>query len=108
MYIKTFCQNSQVFIPNAFVPGTGSGINDVLMVRGTGIKLVKNFRIYNRWGQVVFERANFQVNDPQFGWDGKIRNTNNFSPPDVYIYYCEVVCDDDIPFTYQGNITLIK
>ena len=107
MYIKTFCQNSQVFIPNAFTPD-GDGRNDVLMVRGSGIKTVKNFRIYNRWGQVVFERANFNVNDPQFGWDGKIRNTNNFSPPDVYVYYCEVVCDDDIPFTYQGNITLIK
>ena len=107
MYIKTFCQNSQVYIPNAFTPD-GDGRNDVLMVRGSGIKLVKNFRIYNRWGQVVFERANFNVNDPQFGWDGKIRNTNSYSPPDVYVYYCEVVCDDDIPFTYQGNITLIK
>ena len=65
MYINTFCQNSQVFIPNAFTPD-GDGKNDILMVRGSGIKLVKNFRIYNRWGQVVFERANFQVNDPQF------------------------------------------
>ena len=107
LYIKTFCQNSQVYIPNAFTPD-GDGRNDVLMVRGSGIKLVKNFRIYNRWGQVVFERANFNVNDPQFGWDGKVRNTSTFSPPDVYVYYCEVVCDDDIPFTYQGNITLIK
>jgi len=107
MYVSTFCQNSQVFIPNAFTPD-GDGKNDVLMVRGSGIKLVKNFRIYNRWGQVVFERANFQVNDPQFGWDGKIRNTDSFSPPDVYVYYCEVVCDNDTPFTYKGNITLVK
>ena len=107
MYINTFCQNSQVFIPNAFTPD-GDGKNDILMVRGSGIKLVKNFRIYNRWGQVVFERANFQVNDPQFGWDGKVRNTNSFSPPDVYVYYCEVVCDNDTPFTYKGNITLVK
>ncbi len=107
MYIKTFCQNSQVYIPNAFTPD-GDGRNDVLMVRGSGIKIVKNFRIYNRWGQVVFERANFNVNDPQFGWNGKVRNTNEFSPPDVYVYYCEVLCDDDVAFTYQGNITLVK
>ena len=107
MYLPTFCQNSQVYIPNAFSPD-GDGKNDVLLVRGSGIKIVKNFRIYNRWGQVVFERANFQVNDPQFGWDGKIRNTSTFSPPDVYIYYCEVLCDNDTPFTYKGNITLVK
>jgi len=107
MYVSTFCQNSQVFIPNAFTPD-GDGKNDVLMVRGTGIKQVKNFRIYNRWGQVVFERANFNVNDPQFGWDGKIRNTTSLAQPDVYVYYCEVVCENDTPFTYQGNITLLK
>ena len=107
LYIKTFCQNSQVYIPNAFTPD-GDGRNDILMVRGSGIKIVKNFRIYNRWGQVVFERANFNVNDPQFGWNGKVRNTNDFSPPDVYVYYCEVLCEDDTPFTYQGNITLVK
>ena len=107
MYVSTFCQNSQVYIPNAFTPD-GDGKNDILMVRGSGIKQVKSFRIYNRWGQIVFERGNFNVNDPQFGWDGKIRNTSSFAQPDVYVYYCEVVCDNDVPFTYQGNITLLK
>jgi len=52
--VVTFCKNAQVFIPNAFSPD-GDGINDLLMVRGTGIK-VRYFRIFNRWGNLIFER----------------------------------------------------
>ena len=104
--IKVFCQSTQVFIPNAFIPGTGSGVNDVLMVRGKGIKLVKSFRIFNRWGQVVFERANFAPNDRQYGWDGLVQGKAANS--DVYVYTCEVVCENDVPFVYKGNVAILK
>jgi gliding motility-associated-like protein len=70
--IKVFCENAQVYIPNAFSPD-GDGINDILMVRGKGIQAVKSFRVFNRWGEVVFERNNFPPYDPAFGWDGKIK-----------------------------------
>lgn len=103
--IKAFCESAQVFIPNAFTPDN-DGVNDVLMVRGTGIKLVKSFRVFNRWGQVVFERANFTANDPNFGWDGRIKGA--LSVPDVYVYTCEVVCEDDTPFIFKGNVSIIK
>jgi gliding motility-associated-like protein len=103
--IKVFCENTQVFIPNGFTPD-GDGINDVLMVRGTGIKLVKNFRIFNRWGQVVFEKNNFIPNDISSGWDG----TFNGKPalPDVYVYTCDVTCENDISYNYKGNVSIIK
>ena len=52
--INSFCKSAQVFIPNAFTPD-GDGLNDILMVRGKGIT-VKSFRIFNRWGELVFER----------------------------------------------------
>lgn len=104
--IKVFCESSQVFIPNAFMPGTGTGKNDILMVRSTGIKLVKSFRIYNRWGQVVFERANFVPNDRTYGWNGLIQGKP--ANTDVYIYTCEVVCENDTPFVYKGNVAIIR
>ncbi len=105
MCIKVFCEETQLFIPNAFTPD-GDGVNDVLMVRGTGVKLVKGFRVFNRWGQVVFEKANFIPNDPQHGWDGKIKGVP--APPDVYVYTCEIVCENDTPFTYKGNVAILK
>jgi hypothetical protein len=103
--VRVFCQNTQVFIPNTFTPD-GDGINDVFMVRGTGIKAVKQFRVYNRWGEIVFERNNFAPNQTQFGWDGKVRGV--LATPDVFVYTAEVLCENDVPYTYKGNVTLIR
>jgi gliding motility-associated-like protein len=102
--ISTFCKSAQVFIPNAFTPD-GDGYNDILMVRGKGIH-VNYFRIFSRWGELVFEKTNFQPNDPQFGWDGKIRGI--LAPPDVFVYTAEVVCDNNVLYTLKGNTSLLK
>ena len=103
--IKVFCESAQVFIPNAFSPD-GDGINDVLMVRGKGIVSVKSFRIFNRWGQLVFERSNFPPNEPTYGWDGRVGGKPG--PPEVYVFTAEVLCENGVPFTYKGNTTIIK
>lgn len=103
--IKTFCENSQVFIPNAFTPD-GDGINDILMVRGKGIVSVKFFRIFNRWGEVVFERTGFPPNVANYGWNGKIRGVTG--GPDVFVYTAEVVCENGTTFVYKGNTSIIK
>ena len=102
--LHVFCTDGQVFIPNAFTPN-GDGLNDVLMVRGKGIT-VKTFRIFNRWGELVFERKNFSPNDPKFGWDGKVRGVT--ATPDVFVYTADVVCDNDVLYTYKGNTTVLK
>ncbi len=102
---KVFCENSQVFVPNAFTPD-GDGINDILMVRARGVSKVRYFRIFNRWGEMVFERYNFQPNDQANAWDGKYKGQE--SGPAVYVYMLEVECSNGTPFTYKGNITLVK
>ena len=103
--IKVFCESTQVFIPNLFTPDN-DGINDKLIVRGTGIKTIKNFRVFNRWGELVFERSNFSPNDLSYGWDGIVKGQK--APPDVYVYTCEVLCENDVPFVYKGNTAIIK
>ena len=104
IFINSFCKNSQVYIPNAFTPD-GDGLNDVLMVRGKGIT-VKSFRIFSRWGELVFEKENFIPNDLKTGWDGKIRGIP--ATPDVYVYTAEVFCDNGMVYIYKGNATLLK
>jgi gliding motility-associated-like protein len=103
--IKPFCDNVQAFVPNAFTPD-GDGINDILMVRGSGIAQVKTFRIFNRWGEVVFERGNFAPNNPASGWDGKVKGV--VGQPDVYVYTLEVICENGVPYTYKGNVSVLK
>jgi len=99
------CQPDQVYIPNAFSPD-GDGVNDVFMVRGKGVARVKSFRVFNRFGQVVFERSNFNANDPANGWNGRIFNVP--ASPDVYVYTAEVICTAGAEYTYKGNVTLFR
>jgi gliding motility-associated-like protein len=103
--IKVFCEQGQVFIPNIFTPD-GDGVNDRLIVQGKGISVIRSFRIFNRWGQVVFDKANFPPNDVSSGWDGRING--NAASPDVYVYTCEVVCEDGTVYTYKGNVAIVK
>ncbi|WP_158638420.1 Ig-like domain-containing protein [Panacibacter ginsenosidivorans] len=103
--VKVFCQSSQVFMPNAFTPN-GNASNAVFMVRASGIASVKSFRIFNRWGRLVFERTNFSPNSAAYGWNGLI----NGRPADVgvYIYTVDVICENGVPYTYKGNVTLLR
>jgi large repetitive protein len=101
--IKVSCDKSQIFIPNAFTPD-GDGINDLLIIRGTGT--IKYFRIFNRWGEMVFEKMNFRPDNANYAWDGKIKGVAG--PPDVYVYTAEAMCDNGTVLTYKGNISILK
>ncbi|WP_160711551.1 PKD domain-containing protein [Chitinophaga solisilvae] len=103
--IKTVCNEGNVFIPNSFSPN-GDGQNDIFYIRGRGMQTVRVFRIYNRWGQLIFERGGFTADDPAFGWDGRFKGT--LLNPDVFVYYTEIVCDKGEPVVMKGNITLIR
>jgi gliding motility-associated-like protein len=100
-----FCNNDNVFVPNTFSPN-GDGSNDVFYVRGKGLNRVKMLRVFNRWGQVVFERTNFAVNDASAGWDGTYNGAKQV--PDVYIYQLEIWCDNSTVVKFEGNVALIQ
>jgi gliding motility-associated-like protein len=99
------CGKGAVYIPNAFTPN-GDGKNDVFYIKGYGIQRVKSFRIFNRWGQLVFQRENFLPNDRNFGWDG----TFNGKPADsgAFVYITEVVCNEGKPIVEKGTVVLIR
>jgi gliding motility-associated-like protein len=102
--IVVICKNANVFMPNTFSPN-GDGNNDVFYPRGRGIERIKMLRVFNRWGQVVYERRDFPINDPLSGWDGKYKGQK--PQPDVYVYQVEVFCDNGEIIRFNGNIALI-
>jgi gliding motility-associated-like protein len=59
------------------------------------------FRIYNRWGQKVFETTN-----PKQGWDGTFNGV--LQPMDVYVYTLEAEFTDGNRVSRKGDITLIR
>ena len=103
--IKTMCKDAQVFIPNAFTPD-GDGVNDIFMIRAKGISNIRYLRIFNRWGELVFERTDFPPNSKAYAWNGKIRGIQG--PPDVFVYTAEVVCSNGTGYFYKGNVSILK
>ena len=101
------CDNSLIYIPNTFTPN-GDGKNDAFRIRGEGITQVNYFRIYDRWGKMVYE-AN-DVPDPNnAAWNGCLRNDQ--SKPEnsgVYVYVFEIQCVTGQTLTGKGNVTLIR
>lgn len=91
---------SPVMVPNAFSPN-GDGLNDVFGVQNLKFQKLLEFRIFDRWGQQVFETMN-----PSVGWDG----TKNGKPmnADVYYYYIKLGYADDYVETFKGDLTLIR
>ncbi len=98
-------------IPNTFTPNN-DGFNDRFTITlGEVLQSyfdVTSFKIFNRWGQMVFEGNSTQ------GWDGRYNNNN--APSDVYLYYLELSYNDNVQlkegesatFMYQGDVTLLR
>ncbi len=93
------CKDPDVFLPNAFTPN-GDSENDVLYLRGKFVEEM-NLKIYNRWGELVFES-----NQQNVGWDG----TYNGKPvdPAVFVYHLTVKCVDGQEYFKKGNVTVIR
>jgi gliding motility-associated-like protein len=101
----TVCQqveaivNPLLDVPNAFTPGR-FGVNAVVGVKGFGINKML-FRIYNRWGQKLFEST-----DPNIGWDGTYKGA--LQPADVYVYTLQAELVNGSKVDRKGDITLIR
>jgi gliding motility-associated-like protein len=103
--IIVFCDQSQLFIPNSFTPNN-DGQNDIFYPHGTGVSKIKSFRVYNRWGQMVYEKTNIDVNDKSQGWDGTFKGEQLGS--DTFVYTLEATCNNGETVFWKGDITLIK
>lgn len=99
--------NRNVFVPNIFQPGTT--LNDRFQVFvGAGVKNVNFMKVYDRWGESMYERLNFFPNNNDFseGWDGTSRGKK--MNPGVYVYIIEVEFLDGLVLLYRGDVTLSR
>ncbi|MFT5166183.1 MAG: gliding motility-associated-like protein [Saprospiraceae bacterium] len=94
-----------IYVPNVFSPNF-DGLNDVFYIQGKGYGIVKTFRIFNRWGALIFESRNGFVNDTGHSWDGTF-NGKDLNPA-VFVYYVEVEYLDGVVEVLAGDVTLVK
>lgn len=101
--------NRNVYIPNVFIPANPSGLNDHFNVNvGLGVETVNFMRVYDRWGELVYQREKFFPNNDNLseGWDG--RYNGDFVNPGVFVYIVEVKFLDGRVLLYRGDVTVIR
>ncbi|MEP6466103.1 MAG: T9SS type B sorting domain-containing protein [Parafilimonas sp.] len=100
--IKIFIFKTQpeVFIPTAFTPN-GDGVNDVFRPTVAGMKQFLYFRVYNRWGQLLFSTS-----EANKGWDGTYNGNRQASG--TYVYSVQAIDYAGKPYFKKGTFVLIR
>jgi|GEM_PF-561857 len=90
----------ELYVPNAFTPNA-DGRNDVLKVIAVGIRELKYFTIYNRWGEIVFTTKNLLL-----GWDGNYKGQKQ--DPNTFVWVAEAVDMNGNTLARKGIAVLIR
>lgn len=99
------CKNANLLMPSAFTPNN-DGKNDLYYPLTRGIKMVKKFTVFNRYGQAVFEKTNFLPNNRALGWDGKYNGIDQNA--DTFVYMLETVCELGEVISRKGSFLLLR
>lgn len=91
---------SSIFVPSGFTPN-GDGKNDVFRPSGVGYSEIKTFRVFNRFGEMVFTTDKFYE-----GWDG----TYNGQQADMGTYFWMLSINDRFGKEefIKGDVVLIR
>lgn len=98
--IKIFSTPPTVFVPTGFTPNN-DGKNDLLKPIAVGISKIEYFRVYNRWGQLVFSTT---TNNN--GWDGKVSGKEQ--PTSTFVWEVKATDYLGTPYIQKGIVTLIR
>lgn len=96
-----------IYIPNIFNPDALDE-DAKFFISGDDRQVlnIKSFRVFDRWGNAVYEQFNFKPNNPADGWDGLVRGDK--ANPSVFVYYAEIEFIDNEVILYKGDVTLIR
>ena len=95
-----------VYIANMFSPN-GDGNNDYFVIQNNPEfdLIMDSFRIFDRWGNLVYENANFKTNDENEAWDGRYDEKPLL--PGVYVYVLSYQYNSQENI-HSGTITLMR
>lgn len=103
--VTVTCNDKNYFVPNTFSPN-GDGHNDVFYPRGSSITRISSLKIFNRWGELIYQRRDFSANDASAGWNGLYKGKP--ANQDVYIYIIEFICENAAIVPIRGDVMLMR
>lgn len=98
-------QTRRIYAPNAFSPN-GDGLHDHFYLQSPDFGVIRSFRVFDRWGNVLYFSNNDIFNDLSGGWDGTSRG--RVVPPGVYIWQAEVEFIDGAEKVLSGEIAVVR
>jgi gliding motility-associated-like protein len=99
-------RRANIYVPNIFSPN-GDGENDVFYIFADDkVQEIREFMVFNRWGESVHLFRNFLPNDPAYGWDGNFRGVA--LDPAVFTWYAEIEFIDGRVEVFKGDVTLVR
>jgi gliding motility-associated-like protein len=98
--VRVFKTAPDIFVPTAFTPN-GDNLNDFLVPIPVGISSYDYFKVYNRWGQLVFSTQTVGK-----GWDGKISGRDQGT--DTFVWYVRGTDYTGKVIFKKGTATLIR
>ncbi|MBS1627888.1 MAG: gliding motility-associated C-terminal domain-containing protein [Bacteroidetes bacterium] len=100
IWVKVFKTDPDIFVPSAFTPNN-DGLNDILKPIPVGIVTLNYFKIYNRWGQLLYITSEIGQ-----GWDGNVGGI--VQPSGTYIYITQGIDYTGKTIFRKGTIVLIR
>ncbi len=95
-----------LFMPNAFSPNGDNNNDRFFPYAGPGVRSIKRFMIFDRWGNMLYDASDFAPNNPVFGWDG----TLNGQPlnPQTFVWHLRLELPDGSQVVRFGEVVLLR
>lgn len=96
----------EIYFPNVIISNEG-GNSIFYPYKPNDYKVIGiSMKIYDRWGNVLYQVNNFEIGKPEYGWDGTF-NSKKVNPG-VYLYTLEVKDIDNVITKFLGDITVVR
>jgi gliding motility-associated-like protein len=97
----------KIFAPTAFSPNNDGQNDNFGLYAGAGLRKILTFKIFNRWGTMMYQRTNMPTMDTlNTGWDGSFNGSE--ASTDTYIWIAEIEFEDGETEIFKGDVALLR
>ena len=96
----------KIFAPTAFSPNNDGENDEFCLYGGSGTRKILTFKIFNRWGALLYQRSNLAPMDAVNGWDGQFQGRE--ASTDTYLWIAEIEFEDGEIEVFKGDVALLR
>ena len=95
-----------IYVPNVFRPENDGPNNFFTVYADESLEVVPWLAVFDRWGELIFEKENLAPNDEENGWDGQFRERP--VNPGVFVWVAKLKFKDGLALTISGDVTVVR